>query len=162
MNAIPLQQIPGALWLDYRQQFSYRESRRTSDLFDRSHGSILSRDLERQTDSTEGYLALLNQVSKDYVLPSDSSVLDFLMDHRPITQLLLEAAPILKQHFGDTTIFRLKAPLDESGTPTLYAVVMWPGEILTVRDALARFDDEWWMAQLPLASGDLTITYELV
>jgi hypothetical protein len=104
----------------------------------------------------------LNDVRKHYVLPADPSVIDFLADHRAIPQLLLAAAPQIKGYFGRNAVFNLRAPLDEAGSRTLYAVVMWPGKLRDVRDALARFDDEWWMARARQAGGYLIFTYELV
>lgn len=87
---------------------------------------------------------------------------DFLTERRAIPQMLLEAAPQLKAYFGGTAVFNLRAPIDEAGSRTLYAVAMWPGEVLDVRDALAKFDKDWWMARAGRAAGYLTFTYELV
>jgi hypothetical protein len=56
----------------------------------------------------------------------------------------------------------LRAPIDESGSQTLYVVAMWPGNVRDVRQALARFDDAWWIAHSRQASGHLAFTYELV
>lgn len=106
--------------------------------------------------------AVLNDVRKHYVLPADASVRDFLAEHRAIPQILLEAAPRLKAYFGGNAVFNLRAPIDEAGSRTLYAVAMWPGELRAVRDALARFDNDWWMARAGQAAGYLTFTYELV
>ena len=63
---------------------------------------------------------------------------------------------------GGNAVFNLRAPIDEAGSQTLYAVAMWPGKLQDVRDALAKFDDEWWMARARQAAGYLTFTYELV
>lgn len=106
--------------------------------------------------------AVLNDVRKHYVFPADASVQDFLAEHRAIPQLLLEAAPRLKTYFGGNVVFNLRAPVDEAGSRTLYAVAMWPGRLRDVRDALARFDNDWWMARAGQAAGYLTFTYELV
>ena len=112
-------------------------------------------------DYAEDYQVALNDVRKHYVFPPDSSVEDFLTEHRPLTQVLLDAVPSLEKYFGAKTVFRLRAPIDEDGDQTLYAVVVWPGEVRDVRDALAKFDAEW-LAQSSFSSVDLTFTYELV
>ena len=106
--------------------------------------------------------AALNDVRKHYVLSADAPVRDFLAEHRAIPQILLEAAPHLKMYFGCNAVFNLRAPIDEAGSRTLYAAVMWPGELRDVREALAKFDDNWWMARAGQAAGYLTFTYELV
>ncbi len=121
----------------------------------------LSRELGKQSVHAPQH-AILDEVRKYYVLPSDSSVISFLSEHRGIAPILLEAAPRLKEHFGATTIFRLKAPVDESGARTLYAVVIWPGDVRDVRNSLKNFDNNWWLDHLQLASGHLNFTYELV
>jgi len=106
--------------------------------------------------------AVLNDVRKLYVLPADESVRNFLTEHRAIPNILLEAAPQLKACFGGNAVFNLRAPIDEAGSRTLYAVAMWPGKLRDVRDALARFDNDWWMVRAGQTAGYLTFTYELV
>ncbi|MEX2260387.1 MAG: hypothetical protein WD696_00470 [Bryobacteraceae bacterium] len=106
--------------------------------------------------------AVLNEVRKHYVLPADASVMTFLTEHRTIPQILLGAAPHLKPCFGADAVFSLRAPIDEAGSRTLYAVAMWPGKSQDVRDALAKFDNDWWMVRAGQAAGYLTFTYELV
>jgi hypothetical protein len=112
-------------------------------------------------DYVEDYQVALNEVRKRYVLPADSSVESFLTEHRALTRILLDARPRLEQYFGAETTFSLKAPIDWEGEQTLYAVVLWPGEAREVRNALAKFDDEW-LARSTFSSIDLTFTYELV
>jgi hypothetical protein len=106
--------------------------------------------------------AILSEVRKNYVLPADSSVLNFLTEHRTIPEILLGAAQQLKACFGSDAVFNLRAPIDESGSRILYAVAMWQGKSQDVRDALAKFDRDWWMARAGQAAGYLAFTYELV
>ena len=105
---------------------------------------------------------VLDELRKHYVFPADSSVRDFLAVHRTVPQILLEAAPQLMRCFGGNAIFNLRAPIDEGGSRTLYAVAMWPGALRDVRDALARFDRDWWIARAGRTAGYLEFTYELV
>jgi hypothetical protein len=109
-----------------------------------------------------GHAAVLKEVRRHFVLPADSSVATFLTERPTLTQILLDAAPQLRAAFGAEAVVNLRAPIDDSGSQTLYAVVMWPGQVRDVRDALARFDDAWWIARSRQASGYLTFTYELV
>jgi hypothetical protein len=110
---------------------------------------------------SERHLAI-EDVRREFVLPSDESVIAFLDEHRTIAQILLSAAGPLKECFGADVIFTLRMPADDIGSPTLYAVVMWPGSVRDVRRALRQFDDSWWLEHLPQAAGHLSFTYELV
>lgn len=104
----------------------------------------------------------LAELQKTFVFSPDSSVSNFLSEHPELTQILLEASAHLREHFGAATVLNLRAPIDESGSQTLYAVAMWPGSVGHVRRALAKFDDSWWIAHSRSASGHLAFTYELV
>ena len=124
--------------------------------------ALAERLRQQMAESVAQDEAALNEVCKHYVLPTDASVRDFLTKHRGIPEILLEATPYLKLHFGGNAVFNLRRPIDEAGSRTLYAVAMWPGELRDVRDALARFDSDWWMPRAGQAAGYLTFTYELV
>jgi hypothetical protein len=105
---------------------------------------------------------ILQEIRRQFVIPADSAVTEFLTEHRSIAPILLEAQPYLKTYFGADTVFNLRAPIDESGSCTLYAVAMWPGEACRARDALQRFDDAWWLRRASETHGLLTFTYELI
>lgn len=105
---------------------------------------------------------LLDEVRRRYVLPTDSSVITFLNEHRELPTILLEAAPHLAECFGPQAVFTLRAPTDDSGSQTLYSIAIWPGSLGEVRKALEKFDDTWWIRNSQEASGRLTFTYELV
>jgi hypothetical protein len=104
----------------------------------------------------------LADLRKHYVMENGANLESFLRDHPALSQVLLEAAPYLRQHFGRDTVFTLRAPVDASGAQTLYGVVSWPGAVNDVRAALAEFDDSWWIGAVRHAFGNLTFTYELV
>ena len=128
----------------------------------RQHASIFE-GLERQmAEFSTHYDALLSEVRRGYVFPANSSVTTFLAEHRTLPPLLLEAAPRLKACFGAQAVFALRAPIDDSGSQTLYVVAIWPGNVREVREALEKFDDAWWIQHSREASGYLTFTYELV
>lgn len=120
------------------------------------------RDIEAQMQQFEmDYQAAVAEVRKLYVLPNDSSVLDFLKDHRALPQLLIDAAPKLKRYFSDT-VFTLRATSDEYGWQNLYADAMWSGDARDAVQLLDQFEDEWWIPNCRPARGALTFTYRLV
>jgi hypothetical protein len=102
------------------------------------------------------------ELEKDFQMPADSSVANFLNEHRSIIQLLMEAPMHLKDCFSSSTVFTLRAELDESGSRTLYATAIWSGKLQDVRWALDKLDNEWWLSRAGQAGGYLTFTYELV
>ena len=106
--------------------------------------------------------AVLQQMRQLYVFSDVSSVSEFLFEHRCVISPLLEAVSRLKEYFGESTIWKLNAPIDDSGMRTLYAAAQWTGDVNEVRHALGRFDDAWWIAISGGAAGHLTFTYELV
>lgn len=104
----------------------------------------------------------LDELRTHFGIPEESSVTTFLLEHPALSPILLDAVVPLRECFGADCIFNLRAPLDESGSQTLYAVAMWPGSTQAVRKALAEFDEGWWISHSQSASGYLTFTYELV
>jgi hypothetical protein len=104
----------------------------------------------------------LIELRKDFQMPADSSVTEFLNEHRGIVQLLMEARMHLRDCFGSSTVFTLRAELDESGSRTLYVTAIWSGKLQDVRRALDQFDNGWWLSHAGQAGGYLTFTYELV
>ena len=104
----------------------------------------------------------LDEVRRHFGMLEDSPVTTFLLEHPALSSILLDAVAPLRKCFGADCVFNLRAPFDESGSQTLYAVAMWPGSTQHVRKALAEFDDGWWISHSQSASGYLTFTYELV
>jgi hypothetical protein len=163
MNALQGTQTSGNIWPDPpRHNRLDRAGRELARLPESRQGTELFEDLERQMAAfVVGHEATLDEVRKRYVLPSDSSVTDFLKGHRTLPQLLLQAVPYLSQYFGNVA-FSLRAVSDEYGWQTLYAVAMWPGKAHDAVVALDQFEDGWWIANSRIASGSLNFTYELV
>jgi hypothetical protein len=163
VNVYQTVQTSGVHWPDPTPVPLYRSLQETPPRSEPRHGVELFEDLETQmSDYSAQYEDVLSEVRKHYVLPTDSLVLNFLTEHRAIPQVLLAAVPQVKACFGADAVFNLRAPLDESGSRTLYAVAMWPGKSQDVRNALTKFDNDWWMAHAGQAAGYLTFTYELV
>lgn len=156
-------QVSGNIWSQSPLPMVYQELQQVAIGPAPAEQRDIFRDFEKQMAAFETqHEAALAELRKQYVLPGDSSVLDYLREHRAIPQLLILATPQLKSHFGTAAVFTLRAPIDESGVRTLYAVAMWPGNVRDAKNALDRFDDAWWIANSRQASGNLYFTYELV
>jgi hypothetical protein len=156
-------QVSGNSWNQASIPMVYQDFQQVAVRVERREQRELFRDLENQMADFEAqHEAAITELRKQYVLPIDSSVVDFLRQQRTIPQLLNLAVPQLKLHFGVDTIFTLRAPIDESGARTLYAVAMWPGKARDAKNAIDKFDDAWWIANSRQASGNLYFTYELV
>ncbi|MBB5057738.1 hypothetical protein HDF16_002444 [Granulicella aggregans] len=106
--------------------------------------------------------ASILEVLEQYVISDDQQVMQFLREHLTLPELLIQAAPRLREYFGDTTVFSLRTVVDEHDWKTLYAVVIWPGKARDVVTALDSFDEDWWIRRSNLAAGNLTFTYELI
>jgi len=120
-------------------------------------------DLEEQMAEFEAaHRKIVHEILKWYVLVCHTSVIAFLDGHRTIPQLLIQAAPRLREYFGESTVFSLRVVVDEYGWQMLYAEVIWPGKVGDLVTALDRFEDEWWIPNSSAAYGSLTFTYELV
>jgi hypothetical protein len=130
---------------------------------DEQYAQRIQEQIERQMAQFEAdHEAAVTELHRSYVFLNDHAIRSFFKSHRTAPQLLLEAAPHLRQNFGAGAVFKLRAMIDEYGAQTLYAVAVWPGDVRDVRIALEQFDEQWWIANSRHASGDLTFTYELV
>jgi hypothetical protein len=119
-------------------------------------------DLEAQMNHfEEQHEKLIAEIRREYVIPSDASVLDFLRRHRQIAQVLVEALPHLRRFFANT-VFSLRTKADESGWQMLYVSAIWPEEPGAALAALDRFDDAWWIANSYPSGNSITFTYKLV
>lgn len=131
--------------------------------FDEQYAQQVEEQIERQMAQFEAeHDAAIANLRREYIFVDDQSIRTFLRSHRTAPQLLFQALPYLRRNFGVETLLRLYSTADEYGAQTLYASVVWPGNIQDVRAALDRFDEQWWIANSHQASGDVTFTYELV
>jgi hypothetical protein len=160
-NANLAAQDSGNCWTPPPYEFVYRSVQEYTDRPRRPRSAGRVCGLENESATSFESSSLLEDIRKNFVMPSDFSVETFLTEHRSLPQTLIEGATHLKECFGPDTIFRLLVTADEAGSRTLYAVVIWPGDVRDARAALAKFDD-WWLAGSQPGMGYLTFTYELV
>lgn len=161
MRAYSPTQTSGHTWSRATQE-PFSRSVATKATRSNSARALLLDDAKRQSDQCFPQDSVLSEARKHYLLPSDDSVLRYLRDHPSALQVLSEAAPRLKQYFGNSVIVSLRAPIDEVGMRTLYVVVAWSDEVDAVRNALGKFDDEWWLPYSQRTSEYIVFTYELV
>ncbi len=84
----------------------------------------------------------------------------FLVLHPQVVPLLIEARPLLAEHFGPETPVRLEVVVDpesdaEDGQAQLFAMVLTGLEPEEARPLLRRFDHEWWLPRLRQSDGRL-------
>lgn len=128
-----------------------------------AQGQVQFEELERQmVEFGIRSDALVEEVAKNYVMSDFSSLREILNERKILPEILVEGVPYLKRFFGVDCVFTLRSSADTSGAAILYAVVLWPGELAAVREALAQFDNAWWIARSSQASGYLVFTYELI
>lgn len=103
----------------------------------------------------------LNDVRARYIFAEPEEVEVFLRDHRAISGLLLEAAPYLRNCFGPTVPLRLMVSFEDDGSRTMQALAVWNGPLNDAKNALARFDREWWLDNCRRSSASIVLDYEL-
>ncbi|HEX3438096.1 MAG TPA: hypothetical protein VHT24_15110 [Pseudacidobacterium sp.] len=162
MNGILDSQTSGNDWDAPIQAMLHERIQEVPAVMPIRHQQSFINDIEAQMQQFErDYRDALTGVRKLYVFPSDTSVAEFLNDHRAVPQLLIDAAPWLKKYFGNT-VFSLRVTSDEYGWQNLYADAMWSGDARDALQLLDQFEDEWWIANCRPARGALTFTYRLV
>jgi hypothetical protein len=103
----------------------------------------------------------LKKLQRNYVFDTAEGVRGFLRTHRSLSELLLEAVPVLKDCFGTDTITLLQVLRDEGVPGTIYGVVVWKDSLASARAALRKFDECWWVRTSKRASGRIVFDYQL-
>jgi hypothetical protein len=154
---------PSEMLYQLIQNVSWAPASKPQPRIDEQYAQQIQEQLEQQMAQFEAdHEAAVTELQRSYVFLNDREIRRFLKSHRTAPQLLIEAAPHLRQYFGAGTVFNLRATIDEFGAQTLYAVILWPGDVRDARTSLDHFDEQWWIANSRQASGDITFTYELV
>lgn len=163
MSAYPLEQQSGIDWgtvlppMDYRYEqeqpvaTARRACRETLHQYQQV-GLDLAAERER----------IIDAVRATYVFADRGQVESFLNEHQSIAELLREAAPYLKRHFGASVTLLLKVGFGDDGSRTLQALAVWSGALLDAKNALTEFDKEWWLQNCRRGSGNIVLDYELV
>jgi hypothetical protein len=96
-----------------------------------------------------------------YVIDDRDAVISFIEKNR-LRGLLLLAREPLNAAFGDKTVKNLSMARDDEGVETLFCLVMTAGAMQDARQALRRFDQQWWLALYRHVSGKLNFDFELI
>ena len=103
----------------------------------------------------------LAELRKTFVFENASAVASFMRDHRTAPQILLEAIPQLRKHFGSTTVFMLRTRIEEDGYRELHVLAKWPGNARAAMNALDSFNKDWWISNFQASGRQFHFTYEL-
>jgi hypothetical protein len=103
----------------------------------------------------------LDCLKKVYGFPADDSVSVFLTHHPFVRAVLHEALPHLKEFFGPENIFNLELSREEDGSQTLYAIAVWHNSVKSAAQALAVFEENWWLDHMTSGNAELAFTYEI-
>ena len=71
--------------------------------------------------------AEIGKLKTKYVFRNESAITQFVLGHRTVAAVLLNAVPELKQCFGEDVVFNLEAVSDDDESTSLYAIVVWRG-----------------------------------
>lgn len=96
-----------------------------------------------------------------YVIEDRLAVSHFIDEHH-LFGLLLQAKQHLDVAFTDRPVKTLSLVRDDEGFETLFCLVMIAGDMQPARQALRRFDQEWWLARSGQVAGKLNFDFELI
>lgn len=105
---------------------------------------------------------LLQRLEQTYVFESRADVQAFLRVRPTSIALLVEASVHIDQAFGRGRIKTVRLVQDGSGITSVFGIVAWPESIETGREALARFDESWWLRNCNRSDGIVNFNIELV
>jgi hypothetical protein len=109
-----------------------------------------------------GRVGQLDGLERIYVIDDRSSVLSFIERNR-LRDLLLEAKTPLGGAFGNlSTINTLRLVRDDEGFDTLFCVVQFRGTVEAGMQALASFDEQWWLSRSHQCEGKLNFDFEFL
>ena len=104
----------------------------------------------------------IEDIERTYVIDDRNSVLSFIQ-RNGIQNLLVEADNPLRSAFGKLGMIKLlRLVRDDEGADTLFCFVQFRGDVEAGMQALASFDQQWWLQRSPSAAGKLNFDFEFV
>jgi hypothetical protein len=103
---------------------------------------------------------LLQGLEQAYILESRPETEQFLRIRPTVITLLVEAAAHIDAAFGTGRIKAIRLVHDGFET-SVFGIVFWPESAESGGEALARFDQSWWLQNCTRASGVVNFNIEL-
>jgi hypothetical protein len=155
------EQVTGSNWEPLIQAMLH-ESTQTSAIPDQSFQETIFGNLEQQiADHDVEFNGVIRDLRKTFIFTDSAAVEAFIRYHRALGAILLEAAPALRQYFGQDAQLSLDVPSEDGVPRTINAVILWRSDRTEARTALRRFDDNWLMPNLKKAGGRIVFDFEL-
>jgi len=104
---------------------------------------------------------LLQSLEQTYILESRPTQAFLRLRPTAIT-LLAEASIHIDEAFGAGRIKAIRLVYDDFEGTSVFGIVLWPESAESGRDALARFDEAWWLRNCNRADGVVNFNIELV
>jgi hypothetical protein len=105
---------------------------------------------------------LLEGLEEAYIFESRFETQAFLLLRPTSITLLAEASPHLDEAFGLGRTKTIRLVHDDFEGTSVFGIVFWPHSAESGRDALARFDEAWWLRNCNRAGGAVNFNIELV
>jgi hypothetical protein len=125
-----------------------------NSIFDNLEQQITEHDLE--------FDGVIRDLRRTFIFADNSGVETFIRYHRALGVFLLEAAPVLREYFGQDAQLALDVPSEDGAPRTINALILWRGDRTEARTALRRFDDNWLMPNLKKAGRRIVFDFELI
>ena len=105
---------------------------------------------------------MLQVLDQSYILESRAETQAFLRLRPGAITLLAEASSHLDEIFGVAGIRTIRLVSDDSERLSVFGIVLWSDSADSGREALARFDERWWLRNCNRADGVVNFNIELV
>jgi hypothetical protein len=80
-----------------------------------------------------------------YILESRPETESFLLLRPAAVDLLLEASAHIDEAFGAGRVKAVRLVHDDVEGTSVFGIVFWPESAESGKEALARFDEDWWL-----------------
>lgn len=103
---------------------------------------------------------LLEGLEQQYVLEARAELRSYLRARPTAITLLFEASAHLDAVFGEGCVKAIRLVHDDS-EPSVFGIIFWPHALQRGREALAHFDQRWWLRNCNRAGGVVNFNIEL-
>ena len=89
----------------------------------------------------------VDALKASYAFRNEHVITRFCWTHISAIPFLSNAAVELKQSFGEDAVLNLEGVVEEDDSVSLYAIVVWRGDVQSAEAAIDDFDERWWFSQ---------------